>query len=206
MAAHSRGDSDGQFDFFTTDTKDGYDSVEWLAKQPWCTGKVGSFGGSQGGYSQNFLAATRPPHLVAQYLTDFGVSLFHDGYCGGGVVRPTRFLTRMANHARDFETHFVAESPDKLRRLPRYYAAQLGQGEFPAIACNAPWVSAVIEADGNVRPCYFHEAVGNTRETSLRDILGNEMNHFRAQLDVHENATCKKCVCTLKVGMRTKLW
>src|SRR5438045_6433740 len=30
-----RGDSDGQFDFFTTDTKDGYDSVEWVAAQPW---------------------------------------------------------------------------------------------------------------------------------------------------------------------------
>lgn len=83
--------------------KDGYDSVEWLAAQSWCTGKVGSWGGSQGGYSQNFLAASQPPHLVAQYLTDFGVSLFHDGYRGGGVVRPTRFLGKMAIHARDIE-------------------------------------------------------------------------------------------------------
>ena len=31
------------------DKKDGYDSVEWLAKQPWSTGKVGTFGGSQAG-------------------------------------------------------------------------------------------------------------------------------------------------------------
>lgn len=112
----------------------------------------------------------------------------------------------IVSHARDFETHFVAESPDKLRRLPRYYAAQLGLGEFPPILCNAPWVSAVIEADGNVRPCYFHNAVGNVRGKNLRAILKNEMNAFRAHLDVHENATCKKCVCTLKVGMRTKLW
>jgi putative CocE/NonD family hydrolase len=81
--------------------KDGYDTVEWFAKQPWCTGKVGSWGGSQGGYSQNFLAASRPPHLVCQYMTDFGVSLFHDGYRAGGVVRPRRFLGRMAIHARE---------------------------------------------------------------------------------------------------------
>ena len=45
--------------------KDGYDTVEWLAKQPWCTGKVGTFGGSQAGFAQNFLAVTQPPHLKA---------------------------------------------------------------------------------------------------------------------------------------------
>src|SRR5271163_4895787 len=43
--------------------KDGYDTVEWLAKQPWCSGKVGTLGGSQSGYAQNFLAVARPPHL-----------------------------------------------------------------------------------------------------------------------------------------------
>jgi MoaA/NifB/PqqE/SkfB family radical SAM enzyme len=112
----------------------------------------------------------------------------------------------IVSHARDFDTRFVAESPDKLRRLPRYYAAQLGLGEFPPIACNAPWVSAVIEADGAVRPCYFHNAVGNVREKDLGEILRSDMPAFRATLDVHENDVCKKCVCTLKVGMRTKLW
>lgn len=114
--------------------------------------------------------------------------------------------TTIQTHASDFENHFVAESPDKLRRLPRYYAAQLGLGAFPSISCNAPWVSAVIEADGAVRPCYFHNAIGNVRNNNLREILRHEMSVFRSGLDVHENETCKKCVCTLKVGMRTKLW
>ena len=112
----------------------------------------------------------------------------------------------IVSHARDFENHFIAESPDKLRRLPRYYAAQLGGGDFPSVTCNAPWVSAVIEADGAVRPCYFHNAVGNVREKKFRDILQNEMRAFRAALDVQTDDVCKKCVCTLKVGMRTKLW
>jgi uncharacterized protein len=71
--------------------KDGYDTVEWLAKQPWSTGKVGTFGGSQAGFAQNFLAVTRPPHLVAQYMTDTGLSLFHEGYRIGGTTRPERF-------------------------------------------------------------------------------------------------------------------
>ena len=73
--------------------KDGFDTVEWLAKQPWCTGKVGTFGGSQAGFAQNFLAVTRPPALKAQYMTDTGLSLYHEGYRIGGTTRPERFKT-----------------------------------------------------------------------------------------------------------------
>jgi len=112
----------------------------------------------------------------------------------------------LISHAQDFEARFVAESPEKLRRLPRYYAAQLGRGPFPPVACNAPWVSAVVEADGAVRPCYFHPAVGNIRQKPLRQILQQEMRAFRAGLDVSGNTTCSRCVCSLKWGIRTKLW
>jgi len=111
----------------------------------------------------------------------------------------------IVSHAADFESGFVAETPDKLRRLPRYYAAQQGLSEFPSVRCNAPWASAVVEADGAVRPCYFHHAVGNIRENSLREILGSEMVAFRRGLKVAEDATCRRCVCTLHVGLRTVL-
>ncbi|HEY3899085.1 MAG TPA: CocE/NonD family hydrolase [Chthoniobacter sp.] len=70
---------------------DGYDVCEWLAAQPWCTGKIGTYGGSQAGFAQNYLAVTQPPHLVAQYMTDTGLSLFQEGYRIGGVTRPERF-------------------------------------------------------------------------------------------------------------------
>jgi putative CocE/NonD family hydrolase len=71
--------------------RDGYDVCEWLGTQPWSTGKVGTFGSSQGGYVQNFLAVTQPPHLAAQYMVDTGLSLFHEGYRIGGTTRPNRF-------------------------------------------------------------------------------------------------------------------
>jgi putative CocE/NonD family hydrolase len=53
---------------------------------------VGTFGSSQAGFAQNFLAVTQPPHLVAQYMIDTGLSLFHEGYRIGGGTRPQRFL------------------------------------------------------------------------------------------------------------------
>src|SRR2546422_3924611 len=111
----------------------------------------------------------------------------------------------IASHARDFESRFVAEAPEKLRRLPKYYAAQRGLADFPSVRCNAPWASAVVEADGAVRPCYFHPVVGNIRERRLREILANEMVAFRRGLNVAADATCRRCVCTLQVGVRTAL-
>lgn len=87
--------------------KDGYDTVEWLAKQPWSTGKVGTFGSSQAGFAQNFLAVTRPPHLTCQYMIDTGLSLFHEGYRIGGTTRPERFKTMDA----------VCRNPQDNRRL-----------------------------------------------------------------------------------------
>ncbi len=73
--------------------QDGYDLVEWLGTQKWFTGKVGTFGSSQAGFAQNFLAVTQPPHLAAQYMIDTGLSLFHEGYRIGGIQRPLRFKT-----------------------------------------------------------------------------------------------------------------
>jgi uncharacterized protein len=86
--------------------QDGYDTVEWLAKQPWSTGKIGTFGSSQAGYAQNFLAITRPPHLAAQYMIDTGLSLYQEGYRIGGITRPDRFkqmdgVCRVPQHNRD---------------------------------------------------------------------------------------------------------
>lgn len=80
--------------------KDGYDACEWLGTQSWSTGKVGTFGSSQAGYAQNFLAVTQPPHLTAQYMVDTGLSLFHEGYRIGGTTRPARFKS-LAQVARD---------------------------------------------------------------------------------------------------------
>ncbi|MCE9531435.1 MAG: CocE/NonD family hydrolase [Planctomycetes bacterium] len=75
------------------DLKDGYDTCEWFAKQEWSTSKVGTYGSSQGGFAQNFLAVTRPPHLVCQYMIDTGLSLYQEGYRIGGTTRPERFKT-----------------------------------------------------------------------------------------------------------------
>jgi hypothetical protein len=59
-----RGNSEGGFDPFVNEGRDGYDIVEWLAKQPWCNGKITMWGGSYAGFDQWTVLKEFPPHLA----------------------------------------------------------------------------------------------------------------------------------------------
>jgi MoaA/NifB/PqqE/SkfB family radical SAM enzyme len=111
----------------------------------------------------------------------------------------------LVSHAESFKRGRVAERGERLRKLARYYGAHQGRGAFPEVRCNAPWASAVVEADGTVRPCFFQPRVGNVREKGLRALLDDEMVRFRRGLDVGHDSTCQRCVCSLRVGMRSRL-
>lgn len=102
---------------------------------------------------------------------------------------------------QEIESGYVSEPPEKLRRIVRHFRAILGQVEPKAPRCNAPWVSAVVEADGTVRPCFFHRPIGNLREGTLAGILnGKEAVEFRRLLDVANNPVCQGCVCSLHLN------
>ncbi|HLK13474.1 MAG TPA: CocE/NonD family hydrolase, partial [Fimbriimonadaceae bacterium] len=58
-----REESDGAWDPMVNERKDGYDTIEWLAKQPWCSGSVGMIGASYGGYVQWAAAVEHPKAL-----------------------------------------------------------------------------------------------------------------------------------------------
>jgi hypothetical protein len=59
-----RGNSGGDFEPFANEPRDGRDVVEWLAKQPFCDGKVAMWGGSYAGFDQWATAKEFPPHLA----------------------------------------------------------------------------------------------------------------------------------------------
>ena len=109
------------------------------------------------------------------------------------------------SHKSDFDTRFIAESPSKIENTCQYYKAIYGKADFPYKKCNAPWVSTVIEADGTVRPCFFHAPVGNISENKLDEILnGQKSLKFRKELDMDQDSTCRKCVCYLHLSPQTK--
>ena len=104
----------------------------------------------------------------------------------------------IATRCEDFAAGFIAESPQKLRKIVHTFRALLDQGSAVAPVCNAPWVSAVVEIDGAVRPCFFHPPIGNLQSSDLESVLlGETAQRFRASLDVPNNSVCKRCVCSL---------
>ena len=112
----------------------------------------------------------------------------------------------IANYKTDIEHRFIAESTEKLRKIYFYYAGWYGLNSFPYKKCNAPWVSTVIEADGTVRPCFFHNSLGNIHKNSLNDILNSDHAiDFRKNLNMETDSTCKKCVCYLNLSPRVSL-
>ncbi|MBL8814701.1 MAG: CocE/NonD family hydrolase [Planctomyces sp.] len=104
--------------------KDGYDTCEWLGTQTWSNGKVGTFGSSQAGYAQNFLAITQPPHLTCQYMVDTGLSLFHEGYRIGGTTRPQRFKSLEQNCRNPEDNRHLLEEWYQHPHFDEYWKAE----------------------------------------------------------------------------------
>lgn len=109
-----RFESDGKWVPFFDEGKDGYDTIEWAAKQPWSNGKVGSQGGSYLGNNQWLAGAEAPPHLKAMFPRVASTSIYHNwAYFGGayrlsfnfgwGVVRmPFRIMQPQSWHTEKY--------------------------------------------------------------------------------------------------------
>ena len=78
----------------TQDGRDGYDMVEWLAQQEWCSGKIGFAGNSYLSISQWFIGAERPPHLAALAPWEGALDVYRHSIAPGGI--PTTEFNEMS--------------------------------------------------------------------------------------------------------------
>lgn len=80
------GKSGGKYAFVgLQETKDGYEVIEWIARQPWCDGNVGMFGVSYFGWIQLFIAALNPPHLKCIFSPWASTDFYRDAFYHGGI-------------------------------------------------------------------------------------------------------------------------
>ena len=84
------GESDGLMwdEYLLQEQDDALEVIEWIARQPWCTGKVGMIGISWGGFNALQVAARRPPALKAIVTIDSTVDRYADDihYKGGCLL------------------------------------------------------------------------------------------------------------------------
>ncbi|MBV8305636.1 MAG: CocE/NonD family hydrolase [Acidimicrobiia bacterium] len=108
VSLRGTGCSGGVWDFFQpAEATDGYDVIEWIARQSWSDGKVGMIGKSYPGITQLFVAEQRPPHLVA----------IAPGHTYGDIYRDVAYPGGIFNYSFASLWSFVAEP------YPSYSAA-----------------------------------------------------------------------------------
>ncbi len=79
--------SEGKYDICSQkEQEDGYDLVEWIARQPWCNGNVGMLGVSYLAFIQYLVAAQQPPHLKAIFPHDGWGDMYRDVSHHGGIL------------------------------------------------------------------------------------------------------------------------
>jgi Fe-coproporphyrin III synthase len=109
-----------------------------------------------------------------------------------------RAATSCADHVA---SGFLPDGIAALWRIYDHYAAAAGAGVAPHVRCNAPWVSAVVEPNGTVRPCFFQPAYASS-DGDLEAIVNSAAAiQFRRELNVRTDATCSRCVCTLSLPL-----
>jgi hypothetical protein len=108
-----RFDSDGEFYPFRDDRLDGFDTIEWVAAQPWSDGKVGTTGASHVGTVQYLAAPGRPPHLTASIPEFAPVSVYDRWWYQGGAFRLGFNLAWLVLLAGDNVRHY----PNRAARL-----------------------------------------------------------------------------------------
>ena len=147
----------------------------------------------------SFLAAdVGNPHAFGRELADGFAS--DVALLESDLPKLERLLENMEREQEaEFRCGFIAESPRKLRRILAYYRAICGLEVFPPVRCNAPEFSAVIEAGGKVRPCFFIPGPDEARASAgLADVLNSTaMMNLRGEIRARQHPQCASCVCSM---------
>ena len=110
--------------------EDGYDTIEWIAKQPWCNGKIGTLGSSHRGIVQTVAALHRPPHLVAQWVEQAPTNIYaHEAREGGAMC----FHMAAAIHNHTLDSHELRDNPEGVLAVAETFQ---NMREFLS---NTPW-------------------------------------------------------------------
>jgi hypothetical protein len=113
--------SEGEWFPYLQDAQDGYDTIEWIASQPWCNGRVGMIGGSYQGIDQWAAATTCPPHLACLIPQETPVDLYVEMFYRNGVFQlVTFYLWALYVHGPGDhrECQMADVTPQMFRSLP----------------------------------------------------------------------------------------
>ncbi len=117
------GHSEGEFYIYTSEGRDGYDTVEWIAARSWSNGAVGTSGYSYDAATQNSLAREAPPHLKSMFIGHGTANYRNDGAGDNGAFALSHNLIYTIGHAQ--RSREARENPAIMARLEDAQKQQL---------------------------------------------------------------------------------
>ena len=153
--------SEGSFRSMQDDGPDGWDTLVWLGQQPWCNGRIGTYGVSYLGAVQMMLAPFHPPHLAAAFSEQPSSDEFTDRTFHSGALTLQNVEGWAVNSSGE---QYNLRLPQELRVQAEQELAQyraLGAYAFEALPLqNVPWLRLIPGIWGEVLdhvedPTYF---------------------------------------------------
>ena len=174
----SRFKSEGDGRYYHTanpwEGEDGYDTVEWIAAQPWCSGPVGTLGSSHRGIVQTVMALHRPPNLGAQWVEQAPTNIYaHEAREGGAMA--LHMAAAIHNHALDAQE--LRDNPEGVRRVIETFR---NMGEWLA---STPWRRG--ETGLADAPCLEETLFNYYQRGEYDEWWANENNDQEPYLDRH---------------------
>lgn len=140
-----RGNSEGVFAPFENEGRDGHDVVEWLARQPWCNGKVAMWGGSYAGFDQWSTLKEFPPHL-ATIVPAAAAAMGVDFPAFNNVHAPYLMQWRMYTSGRTPNLNLFLDQPFWISKFRELSLGHRAFREFDAIAGNpSEWFQNLLK-------------------------------------------------------------
>ena len=164
--------SEGEFGYFWQEGPDGYDTVEWLAQQPWSNGKIGTTGTSYAGWTQVSLAAQSPPHLVCMWVNEGPSNGYTSTLRQGGALE-VRFLTWLF-------THVACNTNAELKKDPAV-AKALNYMDIRQIVKDLPFKAG--ETPLNLAPSYERNALNLLIRGDYDDLWKDPSVNFQLHWD-----------------------
>lgn len=155
-------ESEGRYTISAADREDGYDSVDWLARQPWSNGRIGTYGCSYLGENQIQLAATRHPNHAAAIAKAAGGIMRYAGVLNGGAVELAAAVGWFSRNGSKVHFQATPGTPDSLfvRAAPFFnLAPRIENFDFRAAWNTLPLIESLRRA--GTPPSDFDEFVSH---------------------------------------------
>ncbi|MGD9712171.1 MAG: CocE/NonD family hydrolase, partial [Thermomicrobiales bacterium] len=159
-------ESEGNFYAYIHDGVDSYDTLSWIADQPWCNGKIGTWGRSYGGIYQWMLGPLQSPDLTCMAAHVISDDFFRDNHYIGGAFQLT--LSIMAAICFSVNVDITQEGSAQLYNNKRFMRQlPLVDMDVAAIGREIPFWRDWLEHD---RYDEYWEAISTTGKHHLIDV------------------------------------